>query len=620
MKDPRTDDNWRLEEGDNDDDKWQLSQPNASFDDQWSLQNTPADPINSWQPVEYVKPPRPAGSWILPVVITLALLVVLGYAGYRVLPSLLGLEGDPTPTEAMAVVATDTPAAEATPNPQPENPTPLPAGQTPQGQTAQGQTAPPTTEPTVTPTPLGLVNQDFATVASTFGVNARFAPSTDAAVIRILEQGETVFVFSAQGEWLEVFVADTPLTEGQALSGTVGFAAAEFLTVSTRQISEQLQTEVLAYAGKLPTPTPVPPTPEPPTPEPPTPEPPTPAPTAAAPVTTEATPAPSEEGAAPAEPTAQESGPAQFTVTVNAIAGVNVRRTPETVETNIIRLLENATVLPAIGRTEDTAWIQVALPDSLEGWISADFLAPSGDITTLPVIGAATPTPVGPPVTATDVLTSGVEPPLPYTSVIPGNNAAAIIVTVVDGVNARQSPTLDAPVETLVPQGAVLPATGRSSDGQWVQVQLPTGVAAWVFRDTVTATPAVGALPATDGGVPTATPTAAVPIEPVLLPTLTPTPTPAAPAAPAEPTAAPTPAAPVTVTAEVVPFFLPVYAQASSESTTVARLRRGADMVVIGRNAAANWLQVTTADGTTGWVVAGNVRVTGDVGTVPVVE
>ena len=91
-------------------------------------------------------------------------------------------------------------------------------------------------------------------------------------------------------------------------------------------------------------------------------------------------------------------------------------------------------------------------------------------------------------------------------------------------------------------------------------------------------------------------------------------------AAPAEPTAAPTPAAPVTVTAEVVPFFLPVYAQASSESATVARLPRGAAMAVIGRNAAANWLQVTTPDGATGWVVAGNVRVTGDVGTVPVVE
>jgi len=107
-------------------------------------------------------------------------------------------------------------------------------------------------------------------------------------------------------------------------------------------------------------------------------------------------------------------------------------------------------------------------------------------------------------------------------------------------------------------------------------------------------------------------------VETILLPTPT----------PAADTAAPTAAAPEattapessTVTAEVVPFLLPVYSEPDSGSTVVVRSQRGSDFVVIGRTADSAWLQVTTANGDSGWVVAGNVRVTGDVNGVPVVE
>jgi hypothetical protein len=68
-----------------------------------------------------------------------------------------------------------------------------------------------------------------------------------------------------------------------------------------------------------------------------------------------------------------------------------------------------------------------------------------------------------------------------------------------------------------------------------------------------------------------------------------------------------------------VPFFLPVYSEPDSDSETVARSPRGTDFVVIGQSADGAWLQVTTDAGATGWVVAGNVRVTGDVSGVPIV-
>lgn len=592
MPDQRTSENWRLEEGGKEADKWLLQESEQQLSDQWQLQEPPMEPINSWQPVEYVKAPRPAGTWILPTIITVALLVTLGYAGYKVLPALLNGDGATPTAEVGAVVPgvqTSQPAAEGTPA---EQMTPVDAATPPQ------ETAPTPTLPAVTPTlPPSLITQEFATVNSPFGVNARFAPNTDAAIIRILENGETLFVFSQQGEWIEVFVADTPLTEGQPMSGTVGFAATEFFTVGAQEITQGLRDQVLAYTGKLPTPTPEP---------------------------TVAVVAPPPGDSAPVTGTGVTTPAAPLlTVTINSINGVNVRRAPVTEETNIIRLLENGTVLPATGRSADNLWIQVTLPDALSGWIAAEFLVPSADITTLPVVdgNAVAPvltpaTPGAAPVDGAVVITSGIVPPPPYTNVVPADNVPAIIVTVVDGVNARTTPALEGDVETVVPQGAVLPATGRSADGQWVQVELPTGVLAWIFRDTVNATPAVGALPAVGGPTP----------EPILLPT--PTPSPDTGTTTEEPTAEPTAAAPeatatvesTTVSAEVIPFFLPVYSGPNNQSETVARSPRGADFVVIGQTADGSWLQVTTEDGITGWVVTGNVRVTGDVSSVPVVE
>jgi len=566
MKDQNVDDNWQLREEGTPDEKWVLRESEQILDDQWELQSTPAEDITGWQPVEYVKPHRPV-AWLLPTVITAALVVVIGYAGYRILPCLLfGACGEEAPPPAatieptLAVIGVLTPTVELTVAPT----------------LISEESATPAATPTQVPPPApsNLVDQQFATVTNEFGVNARVAPNTDATVIRILEQGETLWVFSTQGEWLELFVAEAPVVEDQPLLGTVGFAAAEFFDLETREVSEDLWMQVLAYTNKLPTPTPEPP--------------------AAVPVETGT---PVTGTVAPTE-----GAPTGVIVTITAAAGVNVRTDPDATVENIIRLVENGVVLPAIARTADGTWVQVQLPDGVTGWIATEFIAPSGDLNTLPTPDVApAPTPASAPVTAGDVVTSGVAVAAPYTNVIPAGTPA-IIVTVADGVNARSAPVLDANVEAVLPQGAVLPARGRSSDSQWVQIELPTGVLAWVFRDTVTATSEVGALPAVDGGTPTPTPTA----EPiVLLPTPTPSP---------EPTATEIP-----VTAEVRSFVLPVYTEPSSEGDTILRAPRGTEFVVIGRTAAGDWLQVETGAGV-GWVVAGNVNVSGDVTTVPVVE
>jgi SH3-like domain-containing protein len=589
MKDQGSTDNWQLQEGKRDDDRWILRESEQNVSDQWSLQNAPEDEGLEWQPVEYVKPRRPAFAWILPTVIAVALLAVLGYTVYQLLPVLLrGQE----PPETTAVV----PTAEAG-----EETAPTPAGETPSTTEPEVITstaaASPTAEETAPPPTPALVAQEFGTVTSTYGVNARVAPNTDADVIRILPQGEMLFIFSRQGDWLELFVNDTPLAEGQPLSGTIGYASAEFFEIATREITAQLVDEVLTYVGRAPTPEPaVAPTAVITTPE-----------AGAGTELTLPTVTPTPEGAAPVTGSVTETavgtatGTISVTVTVNAVNGVNVRRTPTTENGNVIRLLENGTILPAIARSEDGEWVQVLLPDGVTGWIAASFVQVNGDLDSLPLpeTAAATPT-AGGPVVSGEVITSGVEPPPPYTSVVPSGNAPAIIVMVPDGVNAREAPDIGADAITVVPQGAVLPAIARSSDSQWVQVELPTGELAWIFRDTVTATPAVGALPAVEVETPTPTP------EP-----------PTAPAATATP-AAPTPA-PAAATATVRQLLLAVYAEPSSDAEIIARAARGSALDVLGRNTTGDWVQVRDEEGTVGWVAVNGVTVSVDVTTLPVV-
>lgn len=615
MRDQDPNNNWQLESDGESEDKWILQESEQRLSDPWELQSTPSDEISGWQPVEYVKPQRSIGSWLLPTVITIALLVVLGYTGYRVLPTLLpgGPGDDEPPGEVAAVTATaaaneaavagSTPMTATTPLPGEAVTGTAPSEVAPE---ETSQSAAPTAAPTqaqeATPEPpqgeSGTVQQEFAIVTSPYGVNARFEQSTDSAVIRILDQDEELLVFSEQGEWLELFVSDVPLAPGEPISGTVGFAASDFFTVETRAFSEELYTEILAYTDKLPTAEPEPTqAPEQP---------------ADAPAPTEPAEGQADEGATD-EGVDEGADSTQLTVTIDAPSGVNLRQTPDAAQDNVIRLLDNNTVLPALARNADTSWIRVEAPDGVQGWITADFVVSSGDLTALPVFGeeeetdeAEPPTTEAPDVDAGDVVTSGVEPGAPYTSII-NEDEPAIIVGVAGGVNARTAPDLEADVESVIPEGAVVSATGRSDDGLWVQVTLPTGAEAWVFRDTVNVTPPVGALPAVDTGEPTATPP---PAEPVLLPT----PTPTSEAAPPESVE------PEQVTASVLPFVLPVYAEPNAESESTGRVSRNTVLTVVGRTSDSEWVQVEQDDGAVGWVVTGNVQIDGDLESVAVAQ
>lgn len=77
--------------------------------------------------------------------------------------------------------------------------------------------------------------------------------------------------------------------------------------------------------------------------------------------------------------------PTQLLVTVDTVEFINLRAEPR-VDSTILTTYPNGIVLAAVGRTDESDWIQVQNGRFL-GWISSDLLAPNGDIELLPVIG-----------------------------------------------------------------------------------------------------------------------------------------------------------------------------------------------------------------------------------------
>ena len=48
------------------------------------------------------------------------------------------------------------------------------------------------------------------------------------------------------------------------------------------------------------------------------------------------------------------------------------------------------------------------------------------------------------------------------------------------GINARGQPDLSADIVGALPEGASINATGRTQDGEWLQLALEDGRSAWV--------------------------------------------------------------------------------------------------------------------------------------------
>lgn len=104
---------------------------------------------------------------------------------------------------------------------------------------------------------------------------------------------------------------------------------------------------------------------------------------------------PEIRGLAPVAGSATAASAAQATATAGASGSSReiravVRETPYVrsgpgTNYQIIGSLQDGSTVPVIGRTPDSSWLQVMLPNGQRGWSGAGFLTVSGGVNSIPV-------------------------------------------------------------------------------------------------------------------------------------------------------------------------------------------------------------------------------------------
>ena len=539
--------NWQLEEGGEPLDQWKLQDAEQQIDKNMQLQPSAQTP-SDWQPVEYQRPATRSGrNWVLPSIVIVALLVALGYVGFVSL-NRFGL-GDIQLGPLSMGAAAETPTAEPTVATEEAPPVAVVAETPTVEPTATPE--PPTATPEPTPPP-ALITMRIASVNEEAGVNARRAPSTDSEIVRLLNNGEQTTLAGTEGDWLQVILSDEQ----------VAYVSSEFMNIGVGdQVTLEAWNARRAALGLAPV-------------------------------------VPDGEPTTP--PDAPTTEAITVPVTVSADPGGSVRLEPAPESQLVSQVLLN-TAMTATGRTPAGDWLLVTLADGTQGWILASLVTATGDLTALPVQPAlllinGTPPPPDfsldvTPTPATDgpgytLEINPIAPPAPYTNTLPlGGPAIAISDTL--GLNARTTPSLEGAVVGIVPNGAVLPAVGRSADDEWVQVTLPDNQRAWVFRSAVNVSSNIDSAPVVGEETPAA---------------------------------ATTPAATNGAATATINTLLGSNArpQPSNDAEPLETLALGTELTATARSADNLWLQVQLADGTTGWILADTADLSVDIATLPV--
>lgn len=200
----------------------------------------------------------------------------------------------------------------------------------------------------------------------------------------------------------------------------------------------------------------------------------------------------------PVPPTVELVPPAAGDPQAVALTQVYVRNGPGDTYAAYGIAQTNATAR-VLGKNQDGSWLVVRLnPQNVGlgyGWVATAYTQPS-NIDSVPVIAAPTP---APPVQTT--------PP-------PAGTATA---TAIDYVNLRSGPGSEYLLLGTVAPGATGEVTGKSQDGKWWQVKVPTSfyspglawvTADWVVTANTDSVPVVTAPPPPATAVPTQPPAA----------------------------------------------------------------------------------------------------------------
>ncbi|MFN8490525.1 MAG: SH3 domain-containing protein [Caldilineaceae bacterium] len=249
-----------------------------------------------------------------------------------------------------------------------------------------------------------------------------------------------------------------------------------------------------------------------------------------------------------------------FTGVVAGTPVLNVRSGPGTQFPQLATLNSGQTI-GLIGRNADGSWLQINLPNGgSTGWLSQLYVVPNGVLANLPVGGGIVliPTPAS-------------QAAAPNT----GGETTAI-VTGTQILNVRSGPGLQFNAVTTLIGGQQVGLEGRDANATWVQIRLANGQLGWVNSSFLT-------------------PNAPFTVLPVAQTTLTPS-----------TTAVPTTTVPATSSGQATGTvsgtqILNVRSGPGTQFNQVATLTLGQTIRLTGRTADETWVQVSLANGATGW-------------------
>lgn len=326
-----------------------------------------------------------------------------------------------------------------------------------------------------------------------------------------------------------------------------------------------------------------------------------------------------------------------------------------------IRQLAPGDVLMALGRTRDSAYLQVETERKVRGWVATRSVVIFG-VETLPVIEQATPTPTATPTspptltpTSTSTPTSlpptltptqpstqrpasassptamaspagaNVTPTVSAQDATPSTTRSSAVLApereilgIVLGTGARLYDELEGEALVEIPGAEAVTAVGRNADASWLMVRLLNGQQGWMKAADVVIF-GVEELPILSGEDEVAAEATEVPTEEVeVLPAVTPqalvtlTPAPAAIEA--------TPEILMTGVVNVTGTRLNIRSGPGTIYRIVGKAVGGETLFLSARNEAGDWLLILRDDlpNGVGWVAASLVRTEGDLDALPI--
>lgn len=244
------------------------------------------------------------------------------------------------------------------------------------------------------------------------------------------------------------------------------------------------------------------------------------------------------------------------------------------------------------GRSADARWVLVRLENSREGWIAAEILQMAVALENVPVIEGIAP----PQVIGWQAANAG-----------PSAGGAAATPTTTAPTAAPTRPPTDTPEPTATEAG--------SSGGKAPVINTPAAT------DAPTKSAPTRAATATRSATPTPVATATTATTATPAATATREPAPTATRLPA--TIAATATVPPGTTDDAPPTgqtVVYVYATPSDENAPILRVVPGQSVVLIGRTADSEWVQIWLPGNQQGWIRASAVQVEIDLDVLPVVE